>query len=176
MNTTFMGKKLLVIGGTSGMGLATAKRVVENGGSVVLVGNRREKAEQARQALATYGKGGYSRGRPDERGRYAAGHGEHQCRASGYQPAGQRCRRLLPEAVEHGLADYDRYMNLNRATFFITREVVRNMLVNGIKGSIVNIGSMWAQQAIGATPSSAYSMAKAGLHALTKNLAIRAGR
>ena len=31
---------------------------------------------------------------------------------------------------------------------------------------------MWAMQAIGATPSSAYSAAKAGVHALTKNLAI----
>ena len=56
MNTAFMGKKLLVVGGTSGMGLATAKRVVENGGSVVLVGNRQQKAEQARQALAAAGK------------------------------------------------------------------------------------------------------------------------
>ena len=36
MNASFAGKKLLVVGGTSGMGLATAKRVVENGGSVVL--------------------------------------------------------------------------------------------------------------------------------------------
>ena len=39
-------------------------------------------------------------------------------------------------------------------------------------GAIVNIGSMWAHQAVKATPSSAYSMQKAGLHALTKNLAI----
>ena len=31
---------------------------------------------------------------------------------------------------------------------------------------------MWAHQAIGATPSSVYSMQKAGLHALTHNLAI----
>lgn len=49
------------------------------------------------------------------------------------------------------------------------------MVAANIKGAIVNIGSMWAQQAIGATPSSAYSMAKAGLHALTKNLAIELG-
>lgn len=42
-------------------------------------------------------------------------------------------------------------------------------------GAIVNIGSMWAHQAIKATPSSAYSMQKAGLHALTKNLAIELG-
>jgi len=39
-------------------------------------------------------------------------------------------------------------------------------------GAIVNIGSMWAKQAIKATPSSAYSMAKAGLHALTQHLAM----
>ena len=39
-------------------------------------------------------------------------------------------------------------------------------------GAIVNTGSMWASQAIGATPSSAYSAAKAGVHALTRNLAI----
>ena len=39
-------------------------------------------------------------------------------------------------------------------------------------GAIVNIGSMWAQQAIAATPSSAYSMAKAGLHSLTQHLAM----
>ena len=31
---------------------------------------------------------------------------------------------------------------------------------------------MWAHQAIGATPSSGYSVGKAGLHALTHNLAI----
>jgi NAD(P)-dependent dehydrogenase (short-subunit alcohol dehydrogenase family) len=31
---------------------------------------------------------------------------------------------------------------------------------------------MWAKQAIAATPSSAYSMAKAGLHSLTQHLAM----
>jgi NAD(P)-dependent dehydrogenase (short-subunit alcohol dehydrogenase family) len=46
------------------------------------------------------------------------------------------------------------------------------MVAAGGGGSIVNIGSMWAHQAIGATPSSVYSMQKAGLHALTHNLAI----
>ena len=46
------------------------------------------------------------------------------------------------------------------------------MIANGLKGAIVNIGSMWGKQAIAATPSSAYSMAKAGLHALTQHLAM----
>ena len=34
----FEGRKLLVLGGTSGMGLQTAKRVAEEGGAVVVVG------------------------------------------------------------------------------------------------------------------------------------------
>lgn len=176
MNTEFTGKKLLVVGGTSGMGLATAKRVIENGGSVVLVGNRQEKAEQARQALAAYGKVDIIvADLMSEAGMQQVMttiNAEHRDISLLVNAAGV----FFPKPfIEHEMADYDLYMNLNRATFFITREVVRNMLAAGIKGAIVNIGSMWAQQAIGATPSSAYSMAKAGLHALTKNLAIELG-
>lgn len=44
MNTFFKGKKLLVVGGTSGMGLAVARMVLEAGGSVVLTGNKKDKA------------------------------------------------------------------------------------------------------------------------------------
>ena len=46
------------------------------------------------------------------------------------------------------------------------------MVQAGRGGSIVNIGSMWAHQAIGATPSSGYSLAKGRPHALTRNLAL----
>jgi len=45
------------------------------------------------------------------------------------------------------------------------------MVENG-GGSIVNVGSMWAKQAVKATPSSAYSMQKAGLHSLTQHMAM----
>lgn len=63
------------------------------------------------------------------------------------------------------------YHKLNRAIFFVTQAVSRHMIARG-GGSIVNIGSMWAKQSIKATPSSAYSMAKAGLHSLTQTLAL----
>ncbi len=36
----------------------------------------------------------------------------------------------------------------------------------------MRVGSMWGRQAIQATPSSAYSMAKVGLHSLTQHLAM----
>src|SRR5258707_8177159 len=80
---------------------------------------------------------------------------------------------FLPKPfLEHTLEDYDRYLNLNRGTFFITQRVARNMVKRGRGGAIVNIGSMWAKQSVQATPSSAYSMAKAGLHSLTQHLAM----
>src|SRR5260370_36868132 len=55
---------------------------------------------------------------------------------------------------------------------FVTQQVAKGMVERASGGSIVNIGLMWARQAIGATPSSAYSMAKAGVHSLTQHLAI----
>ncbi len=73
--------------------------------------------------------------------------------------------------LEHTRDDYDKYLDLNKSFFFITQAVAENMKANG-GGSIVNIGSMWGKQAIKATPSSAYSMAKAGLHSLTQHLAM----
>ncbi|WP_434587227.1 SDR family NAD(P)-dependent oxidoreductase [Klebsiella sp. R390] len=176
MTTSFAGKKLLVVGGTSGMGFETAKYVLKNGGSAVLVGNRQDKAEEARRVLSAHGQVSIiiadlmtAQGMQHATDIINA---EHQDISLLVNAAGV----FFPKSfTEHETADYDMYMNINRATFFITRDVVRNMVAAGIKGSIVNIGSMWAHQAIGATPSSAYSMAKAGLHALTKNLAIELG-
>lgn len=176
MSVLFAGKKLLVVGGTSGMGFETAKLILQGGGSVVLVGNRADKAEQARQTLATLGDVAVivadlmsEAGAQQVMARLNA---EHKDISLLVNAAGV----FFPKPfIEHEVEDYEQYMSLNRATFFITRDVVRNMLADNINGAIVNIGSMWAQQAVGATPSSAYSMAKAGLHALTKNLAIELG-
>jgi len=176
MNTSFVGKKLLVVGGTSGMGFETARLVLKKGGNVVLVGNRQDKAEQARQTLAVDGQVSVIvADLMTEKGMQNvidAINTEHKDISLLVNAAGV----FFPKAfTEHETSDYDMYMSINRAIFFITRDVVRNMIEAGMKGAIVNVGSMWAQQAIGATPSSAYSMAKAGLHALTKNMAIELG-
>ncbi len=67
--------------------------------------------------------------------------------------------------------ELDRYLNLVRGYFFAAQAVVPSMRQRG-GGAIVITGSMWATHAVAATPCSASSTAKGGVHALTGNLAI----
>lgn len=67
--------------------------------------------------------------------------------------------------------ELERYWNLVRGYFFAAQAVIPSMRQRG-GGAIVNTGSMWATHAIAATPCSASSTAKGGVHALTGNLAI----
>src|SRR5262245_57789545 len=51
----FTGKKLLVIGGTSGIGKMAAQRVLERGGSALVVGRRPERVAAAVKELGRLG-------------------------------------------------------------------------------------------------------------------------
>lgn len=171
---TFENTKLVVIGGSSGMGYAIADRVSSEGGSVVIVGRNAAKLDEARDNLAKHGNP-VAALVADLNDFDAVAHlreqltDQHSDATLLVNAAGV----FVPKPfVEHTEADYNSYLDLNRSTFFITQTVVANMIAAGQGGSIVNIGSMWAQQAIAATPSSAYSMAKAGLHSFTQHLAM----
>jgi NAD(P)-dependent dehydrogenase (short-subunit alcohol dehydrogenase family) len=158
----------LIIGGTSGMGLATATQLVDKGITTIVLGNNTDKLENARRDLGVetlqadlYDTADVARVVDTINNEQR--HIKYLVNAAGY---------FNPTPfLEHTAKDYDIYADLNRATFFISQAVTRNMVNNG-GGSIVHIGSMWAKQAIKATPSSAYSMAKAGLHALTQHMAM----
>ncbi|MEO1591313.1 MAG: SDR family oxidoreductase [Cyanobacteria bacterium J06632_22] len=173
MSSTFAGQKLIVIGGTSGMGKAVARIVLQQGGSAVLVGRRAEKLQAAVAELSQYGPvAGEQADLSQTESRQALIQKINEAHADAtllVNAAGV----FLPKAfLEHDEADYDLYLDLNKAMFFTTQAVAKNMIQQSKKGAIVNVGSMWAKQAIAATPSSAYSMAKAGLHALTQHLAM----
>lgn len=162
-----------MVGGTSGMGLVTARMVLAQGGSAVIVGNRADKAEEARKQLASLGQvWALAADLASEQGLATLLNtldGQHADIDLLVNAAGV----FFPKPfLEHQEADYEQYMKLNKAVFFITQKVAANLVSQERPGTIVNIGSMWAKQAIAATPSSAYSMAKAGLHALTQHLAM----
>ena len=169
----FARQKLVVVGGSSGMGRQTAADVVAAGGSAVVIGEHAGKVDDTVQTLAKEGSAwGITADLADrmqvERVRQHLAD-EHADATLLVNAAGL----FVPKPfLDHDGADYDSYAELDRAMFFITQTVARGMVAGGQGGSIVNIGSMWANQAIGATPSSAYSVAKGGLHALTRNLAL----
>ncbi|CDU02535.1 Putative oxidoreductase [Vibrio coralliirubri] len=162
----------VVIGGTSGMGFETAKQLVAQNIHVLVVGNNPTKLDKAVSELQSLGQAsGWQANLYDDASvsRLIA-HLESLEEGIGYlvNAAGY----FNPKAfIEHQESDYEQYMQLNKATFFITQAVSKLMIKNG-GGNVVNVGSMWAKQAIKATPSSAYSMAKAGLHALTQHMAM----
>jgi len=170
MNTT-QRPLALILGGSSGMGLATATQLVQQNIDVLLVGRSLEKLEAAQNSLSKFGTVNilftdlYEDGSVDKLIAHIekSQHIQYFVNAAGY---------FKPTPfLEHNDSDYEQYMGLNRAAFFVSQAVAKNMVQHG-HGSIVHIGSMWAKQAVKATPSSAYSMAKAGLHALTQHMAM----
>lgn len=174
MNSQFSGKHALVIGGSSGIGRAVAHQLSDQGAQVMVVGRDSEKlaATQAgREKSITVLRADIT----DSTGLKAV--------VNAIDGAEQPFDLLVNAAgifvpkpyLDHSETDYDGYLNISRALFFATQAVVRRMVPMN-RGAIVSIGSMWAQQAILATPSSAYSMAKAGLHAMTQHLAMELGQ
>ncbi|MGX1930474.1 SDR family NAD(P)-dependent oxidoreductase [Flagellimonas sp. 2504JD4-2] len=167
-----MSKQALIIGGTTGMGKATAELLLKDNIEVTVVGRDDSNLKSAASALSEFGTvkavqldlnddravSEFISTLPSQLPNLV-----YLVNAAGY---------FSPKSfLEHTQDDYDIYHNFNRAFFFITQAASKILIENG-GGSIVNIGSMWAKQAIKATPSSAYSMAKAGLHSLTQHLAM----
>lgn len=162
----------LIIGGTTGMGKATAKLLLQKGIEVTIVGRDNKNLSEAQTELSAFGE-------VKTKGVNLFNLDEVKSLASSIQNDMPNLKKLVNAAgyfspkpfLEHTEKDYDIYHDFNKAFFFITQAAAKVMKENG-GGSIVNIGSMWAKQAIKATPSSAYSMAKAGLHSFTQHLAM----
>src|ERR1700736_5959182 len=171
----FQAKIAIVTGGGSGMGKEVATRFVAEGGSVVINGRSAPKAEAAAREIDPTGT------------RVAVYAGDIARPATGealvrtaldrfgrldvlFNNAGIFAPKPFLEVTE---AEYGGFLDsILKGTFSTAQAAARAMKAAGRGGAILQTGSMWALQAIGATPSAAYSAAKAGVHALTKNLAI----
>ncbi len=164
----FKNKEAIIIGGSSGIGKEVAKLLLQKGGKVIIVGRNKDKlmeCEKNLQALGVVSCIECDITNYDQLIKFTANipESDYLINCAGI---------FFPKAfLEHSFSDFDSYQDLNRGLFFITQAVAKKM-INKKQGSIVNVGSMWAKQAIKATPSSAYSMAKAGLHSLTQHLAM----
>lgn len=171
----FEDRVVVITGGGGGIGKAAAARFLEEGASVVLSSRRQEVLDAAKRQLDFAG----------ERVALAAGDVSSPAAAERLvEVALERFGRVdvlvnstgifrpvpfLEQTEEHIEEALD---SILRPTFYTSQAAARAMVERTDGGAIVNVGSMWAIDAITATPTSAYSAAQAGRHALTKNLAI----
>lgn len=178
MNQThreYEGRVALVTGGGTGIGLEVARRVLDHGGRVVLNGRRHDVLAAAAKELDPTGERVHT-----VAGSIAEVETADRLAAEAMERFG-RVDVLIANAgvfapkpfLDHTQADYSRFVDIILGgTFFAAQAAARAMIESGHGGAIVSTGSMWAEQAVAATPSSAYSAAKAGVHALTRNMAI----
>jgi NAD(P)-dependent dehydrogenase (short-subunit alcohol dehydrogenase family) len=171
----FENKVVLITGGGGGIGKAAARRFLEEGvEGVVLNSRRQEVLDAAKEELDPLGEkvelfAGDTSKRKIAKAFVAAatqrfGGVDVLVNSTGIfrvKPFEEETEEDFEEALDSTL----------RPTFYVSQAVVPEMRRRG-GGAIVNVGSMWAIDAITTTPTSAYSAAQAGRHALTKNLAI----
>lgn len=171
--TRFQDRVVAITGGGSGIGKETAARFLAEGAKVAINGRDQAKLEAAAREI-------------DPTGEKVAIHaGDIANPATGaalVDLAVSRFGRLDVLVNNAGVfnpkpflelteAEYDWYLDtILKGKFFTAQAAARAMQASG--GAIVQTGSMWAIQAIGATPSAAYSAANAGVHAMVRNLAI----
>jgi NAD(P)-dependent dehydrogenase (short-subunit alcohol dehydrogenase family) len=170
----FNNKRVVITGGGSGIGKSLAKEYIKNGASVVINGRRKDILELAAHEIdPTFRKIDFLAG--DIGDINTSKNLINKCisRFGVIDILINNAGIFTPKPfLEHNEEDFYSYIDtILKGTFFTSQFAIDEMRKNG-GGSIVNVGSMWALEAIESTPSSAYSPAKAGVHALTKNLAI----
>ena len=174
MTKHFENKVVLITGGGGGIGRAAARRFLDLGANVVLSGTRRDKLEAAQAELDASGErtllhAGQITTRADGQALVAAA----TERFGGVDVLVNSTGIFRPVPFEEQTEEHfeEALGSILRPTFWVSQAVVGPMRERG-GGAIVNVGSMWAVDAIATTPTSAYSAAQAGRHMLTKNLAI----
>lgn len=166
-------KVIVITGGGSGIGADAAIAFYKAGAKVILNGRREDVLSQTATSIDPTGEGiTYVAGDIGQR------QTSHQImnlaieRFGGIDILLNNAGVFQPKPfLEHTEIDLDSYLNLLRGYFFMSQAAIAQMRQRG-GGAIVNIGSMWANHGIAATPCSGSSTAKGGVHALTRNLAI----
>lgn len=170
----FQDKIAIVTGGGSGIGAEIARRFVAEGGRVVIAGRDTDKLDKTACDIDQTGNrvavqaGDITR--PETAHALVALATE---RFGGVDVLFNNAGVFRPKPfLEIDEAEYDWFLDtILKGKFFMAQAAAASMAKRG-GGAIVQTGSMWAIQAVGATPSSAYSAANAGVHAMVRNLAI----
>jgi NAD(P)-dependent dehydrogenase (short-subunit alcohol dehydrogenase family) len=169
----FENKVAIITGGGSGIGLETAKRLHAEGASVLLNGRDEAKLRAATAGFGDAGRVAFLAGDIAKISTAAALVDATEKQFGGVDILINNAGVFKPiPFIDVTEEQYDWALDtILKGKFFMAQAAAKSMKKRG-GGVIVNTGSMWALQAVGATPSSAYSAANAGVHALARNLAL----
>ena len=170
----FQDKVAIVTGGSSGIGKEVARRFVAAGGSVVIGGRDEEKLVSAATEIDAEGKRVVSvAGDIADPGTGKALVAKAEDAFGGVDVLFNNAGVFRPKPfLDLTVDEYDWFLDtILKGKFFMAQAAAKAMIKRG-GGAIVQTGSMWAVQAVGATPSAAYSAANGGVHALVRNLAL----
>ncbi|MGW5715208.1 SDR family NAD(P)-dependent oxidoreductase [Amycolatopsis sp. NPDC003865] len=163
------GSSALVTGGASGLGLATARRIVERGGQVVLADLSEEMGTKAAADLgARFVRADVTDPEAMASAMAAAGPLRFVVHCAGR--GGDRTRILGKDGAPADLATFAEVVRVNLiGTYNVLRlaaaEIAKNPPVNGDRGAIVLTASVAAFD--GQIGQTSYSAAKAGVHGMT---------
>ena len=169
--TSMKGRAALITGGTSGIGLAIAKRFCAAGCSVVLVGTNAEKGARAAEDLKSEpGEGRFVRA--DVSSALSAAEA-FRCAVEklGRVPdilvnsAGRNGVTRFPNVLED---EFDASVGVNlKGALFMSQEAARRWVAEGMRGNILNVGSVSSFR----PATGSYEMSKWGLRGLTLGMA-----
>lgn len=162
----FSGKNVLITGGTSGIGRATAQLLAQSGAKVIVSGRSQERGDDVADETAGRFVQADLTNRDDVR-RLAdeADAVDVLINNAGYWELGPTA-----DTTDDG---FDAMVDVNvRAPFFLTAAIAPRMAARG-SGSIVNVSTMVAGR--GAAGMAAYGAVKAALESLTRSWAVEYG-
>jgi len=166
------GRRALVAGASSGIGLACAVALVEAGAEVTLIARRAEALEELVDALESEGyiaKAEVLDITDIEAMKTTLA--KHDSFDILINSAGLARHA---SALETQVDDYDAVMDINvRAAYFLSTEIARGMKAKGKGGSIINISSQMAH--VGGIDRAVYSASKHAIEGMTKSMAIEWG-
>lgn len=169
-----LGKTALIIGGTSGMGRATAQLLSQKGANVIIASKNKE------SVVATVTELSAESGVSSVKGKLVDVTKSESVKTFLEDIESEEKIDFLVNAsgifrpkpfLDTTPEEYAALLDINTGLFFLSQAIAKKMKANG-GGSIVNIGSYWTDKVVKGLATSAYSMAKAGLHALTKHMAV----